>query len=121
MLIEKLQKIAKANNLNMAITEKNIPDRKWLVLVLGHLNPKDEIFQKDYVPPPLRKRKDQPKVIQYPNGFFKHLSTTLTTKKKSRSRLQILKTGKAIVKELRMKEKKDLLRVELELEKSKRV
>jgi hypothetical protein len=52
---------------------------------------------------------------------MKNLPLTLTTKKVKRSRLNIIKSSKLKVKEMRQKEKKDLLKVEIELEKTKRV
>ncbi len=60
-IVQKLNKIGKDQKISIGITEKHVPDKKWMVLVLGHLSPKDEIFSKDYVPPPVRKRKESPK------------------------------------------------------------
>jgi len=44
-----------------------------MVMMLGMINPKDEIFAKDYVPPPIRAKKEDPKVINMPSGFLKGL------------------------------------------------
>ena len=56
-LIEKLNDLAFENDLNISwIDEKHQPDKKWLVDVIATLKPDDEIFNKDYRPPPIRKR-----------------------------------------------------------------
>ena len=41
--------------------------------MLGMMSLKDEIFAKDYVPPPVRAKKEEPKVISMPSGFLKGL------------------------------------------------
>ncbi len=119
-MIAKLIKVCKDNKINIGITEKHVPDKKWMVLVLGHLSSKDEIFRKNYVPHPVRVRKEAPKVISVVEGFLKNLPIK-PIKKNRRVQLNVTKTAAARVKELRLKEKKDLLRVELEQDKAKRV
>ena len=42
-------------------------------MVLSTLCPKDEIFGKDYVAPPVHKRKPEEKVIEIPKGLFEGL------------------------------------------------
>jgi len=57
VLNEKLQKLCHNFNLNIGwIDEKTMPDKEWMVAVIATLNPQDEIFRKDYVAPPVRKR-----------------------------------------------------------------
>ncbi len=89
--------------------------------MLGHLSSKDEIFQKDYVPPPIKKTKEDPKVIHMPANFLKGLPIRKPSKKRKRVRLAITKDATKKIKELRLKDKKDSLKIEMELEKQKRV
>ena len=93
----------------------------WIVLVLGHLSPKDEIFSKIYVPPPLKKRKEESKVVQVLPGIFKNLPSKLPTKSGSRVRLQITNNGIKKAKELNQKQNKDELKVVLLIEQRNRV
>ena len=72
-LMKKLLKVEKEQQKNLGIDDKHIPDKKWMVMMLGMINPKDEIFAKDYVPPPIRAKKEDRKVINMPSGFLKGL------------------------------------------------
>ena len=90
-------------------------------MMLGMLKPQDEIFSKDYVPPPVRVKKDEPKVISIMQGFFKGLPQKQISKSNSRVRLKVTQNARKKVKELRLKEKKDALRLEIEMEKKNRV
>ena len=57
VLNDKLQALCKTLNYNIGwIDAKNMPDKDWMVAVIATLNPNDEIFNKDYVAPPVRKR-----------------------------------------------------------------
>ena len=57
VLLEKVKKIAIDKGLNIAwIDESHLPDKNWLVAVIATLFSGDEIFKKDYVAPPVRKR-----------------------------------------------------------------
>ncbi len=58
-LLNKLKTICIASNLNISwinVEKNQTPDKKWLVDVIATLNPNDEIFKKDYVAPPIKKR-----------------------------------------------------------------
>ena len=57
ILLEKVKKLAIEKGLNIAwIDSAHVPDKDWLIAVISSLNPDDEIFKKDYVAPPIRKR-----------------------------------------------------------------
>ncbi len=84
-----------------------MPDKQWCVKILAHLDQKDEIFSKDYVPPPVRKKKEEPKVLMIPANTLKGLPIKKAKKGNSRVRLKIVKDAKAKIKEMRVKEKKD--------------
>lgn len=73
------------------------------------------------MPPPIKKRKEEPKVVQMVQGMFKDLPSTLSTKPGSRVRLQITKNGIKKAKEMKSKQKKDELKVELLMEQRNRV
>ncbi len=47
----------------LGIDYKYIPNKKWMVMMIGMLKPSDEIFAKDYVPLPVRTKKEEPNVI----------------------------------------------------------
>jgi hypothetical protein len=53
-----------------------VPDKKWMVDVLATLDPENEIFRKDYVAPPIRKRLRDIETIVLPNEIFEGLPHT---------------------------------------------
>ena len=89
--------------------------------MLGMLKPSDEIFAKDYVPPPIRIKKEEPKVISVSQGFLKGLPVKPISKSNSRVRLKVTQNAKIKAKELRLKSKKDELRLEIEMERKNKV
>lgn len=58
VLINKLEKTMIKLSKNIGITEKNLPDKHWALVVLSTYHPKDEIFLKGYLPPA------RPKLLQ---------------------------------------------------------
>lgn len=48
----------------------SLPDKRWIVDVLGHLIPDDEIFNKDYVAPPRKNKTEEYKTISLPPTFL---------------------------------------------------
>ena len=84
------------------IDEQHSPDSKWLVDVIATLNPSDEIFRKDYVPPPVRRRLQDVETIVLPNEIFEGLPQS-KSKAKSR-RLKIVSEAFAQEKATRLKE-----------------
>ena len=57
VLLDKFLAHAATNNFPpVYISKERRPDSKWLVEVLATLTPHDEIFNKDYVAPPRRKK-----------------------------------------------------------------
>lgn len=102
-LYTKIEKIAKARDLNIAwIDDKHMPDKDWMVAVIATLDPDDEIFKKDYVPPPIRKRASDIETIILPNELFENLPKS-TSKVKAR-RLKIASEAFAAEKAARLKE-----------------
>ena len=54
MLVQKLLQYLKNLNIESGISleKQNFPDKQWLILAIATLsNGRDEIFNKDYVPP----------------------------------------------------------------------
>ena len=89
VLLEKVKKIAIDKGLNIAwIDETHLPDKNWLVAVIATLNPSDEIFKKDYVAPPVRKRLQDVETIQLPKEIFEGLPKS--TRKVKARRLKIM-------------------------------
>jgi len=79
-----------------------MPDKDWYVAVIATLNPKDEIFNKDYQAPPIRKRLQDIETIMLPNELFEGLPKT-KSKLKAR-RLKIVSEAFASEKASRLKE-----------------
>ena len=95
--------VCTARNLNIAwIDETHSPDKVWLVHVIATLDPTNEIFRKDYVPPPIRKRLKDIETIVLPNELFEGLPKS-TSKNKSR-RLKVISEALATEKATRLKE-----------------
>ena len=103
VLIDKLTALCLEKSLNVAwIDAQHSPDKKWLVTVLATLNPGDEIFKKDYVSPPTRKRLRHIETIVLPNKFFEDMPKS-TSKVKAR-RLKIVSEAFAAEKANRLKD-----------------
>ena len=77
-----------------------MPDKKWMIEVLGTLAPSDEIFRKDYMAPPIRKRLRDIETIALTDELFEGLPKS-TSKLKSR-RLKITSKAFAAEKVARM-------------------
>ena len=92
-----------------------------MVKILGHLDQKDEIFAKDYTPPPVKKKRDSQKIIMVPTGALKNLPIKSISKKNKRVRLKTTKDATQKIKEIRNKEKRDAFKLEMAIEKDKRV
>ncbi len=55
VILSKLMQVCIDRNLNIAwIDDAHSPNKEWLVHVIATLDPTNEIFKKDYVPPPIR-------------------------------------------------------------------
>jgi hypothetical protein len=103
VLIDKLTALCLEKSLNVAwIDAQHTPDKNWLVTVLATLNPGDEIFKKDYVAPPTRKRLRDIETIVLPNELFEDMPKS-TSKVKAR-RLKIVSEAFAAEKANRLKD-----------------
>lgn len=65
----------------------NLPEKRWLIEVLGHLKPEDEIFKKDYVAPPRKNKTEEYKTIELPPTFLQQLPLSQAKTKKRRLKL----------------------------------
>ena len=103
VLLAQLMQLCVSKNLNIAwIDEMHSPNKDSMVLVLATLNPNDEIFKKDYVAPPIRKRMKDIETIVLPNELFEGLPKS-TSKVKAR-RLKIVSEPFAAEKTSRLKD-----------------
>jgi hypothetical protein len=91
-----LRAIAFENDFNVEwIDEKHQPDKKWLVDVIASFTPQDEIFRKDYVPPPIRQRLKDMETIVLPDKLFEGMPQS-----KSKAKRRALKVmSEAFAKE----------------------
>lgn len=57
VLVDKLNAIAQTRGLNSGIDprRKNHPDQQWILLAISTLEPNEEIFNRTYVPPTIRR------------------------------------------------------------------
>lgn len=72
-----------------------------MVAVLTTLNPKDEIFTKSFMAPPIKKKKDEEKVIEVDADLMQGLPVKKPDKRLKRAKLQILKESKGKQKAIR--------------------
>ena len=112
VILSKLMQVCKAMNLKIAwIDEAHSPNKEWLVHVIATLDPHNEIFRKDYVPPPIRKRLRDIETIVLPNELFEGLPKS-TSKVKAR-RLKIMSEAFAAEKASRLKDMRKILEDEI--------
>jgi hypothetical protein len=103
VLLQKIETLCAAKQYNIAwIDFQHMPDKDWMVKVIATLNPDDEIFRKDYVAPPVRKRLQDIETIVLPNEIFEGLPKS-KSKVKAR-RLKIMSEAFAAEKASRLKE-----------------
>ena len=103
VLIDKVMALCFQKEHNVAwIDAQHSPEKGWLVTVLATLNPADEIFKKDYVAPPTRKRLRDIETIVLPNELFEDMPKS-TSKVKER-RLKIVSEAFAAEKSNRLKD-----------------
>jgi hypothetical protein len=107
-LLKILIKLCIEKQLNISwIDATHVPDKKWMVDIVATLDPGNEIFKKDYVAPPIRKRLRDVETIVLPAEVFEGLPPT-TSKLKAR-RLKIMSEAFAAEKASRYKQmQKDL-------------
>ena len=98
-----MHKLAKPRKLNVSwMDELHLPGAAWLVAVIATLDPNDEIFNKDYEAPPIRKRLQDIETIILPDELFQGLPKS-KSKVKAR-RLKIMSEAFAAEKAQRLKE-----------------
>ena len=107
-LYNKIEEICAKKKLNIAwIDELHVPDKKWMVDVIATLDPENEIFNKDYVAPPIRRRLKDIQTIVLPTEIFEGLPQT--QRKVKARRMKITSEAFAAEKARRFKEmQKDL-------------
>lgn len=70
-LMGKLVSICLAKQFNIGwIDATHVPDKKWMVDIIGTFDPENEIFKKDYVAPSIRKRLKDVETIELPAEIF---------------------------------------------------
>jgi len=103
VLVAKARALCAARGHNVAwIDDKHQPDKAWLVAVIATLDPADEIFRKDYVAPPVRRRLQDVETIVLPDEIFAGLPKS-KSKNKAR-RLKIVSQAFAVEKATRLRE-----------------
>ena len=63
VLLEKFNKLMLDKGYKSGLIEGKWPDKQWLLAVISTLNPDDEIFKKDYFPPPRKNIIEEQKTI----------------------------------------------------------
>lgn len=90
----KLLAVAGKNNWELGFSEKNKPDKAWLITMLATYKRDDEIFAKGYVAPAIKKKKPEEKTIAVPKTLFDGLPQKKLGKRRKRTRLEITKDAK---------------------------
>ena len=103
IVASKVWETCTSRELNLAwMDPAHIPNKKWLLEVLATLKPEDEIFRKDYVAPPVRKRLRDVETIVLPDELFQNMPKS-TSKVKAR-RLKVVSQAFAAEKTTCLKE-----------------
>ena len=84
-----------------------LPDKKWLIDVIATLNPEDEIFNKDYLPPARAKNMEEQKTILLPKDFLSNIPDSRS--KAKCKRLKLTSEGRSKQRVLYMKRAKKQL------------
>ena len=75
--------------------------------MLSTYNPEDEIFNKDYVAPPIKKNKEEEKMVPVSKNLLDGLPVKKVGKRTKRTRLEILKDARKLQKDIRAKAMKE--------------
>jgi hypothetical protein len=73
VLFAKLCAIAEKNKWNLGFTDENLPNKSWIVDILSTFSKEDEIFNKGYVAPPIKPKKEEEKTIAVPKHLLEGL------------------------------------------------
>ena len=94
VLLKKLHSICNHNNIShTGVDDMHLPDKNWLLNVISTLNPGDEIFNKNYLPPVKETKLSEIKTISLPAEFLQDLPES--TRRSRRKGLRIAKEGLA--------------------------
>ena len=66
MLINKLMEIAIIKKWDMGITDQLQPNKSWVVDLLTTYKPDDEVFDKGYLAPPIKKKLEEHNTVVVP-------------------------------------------------------
>ena len=101
-MLEKFHRICQSQNLTLpGVDEKHVPDKRWLLDFVSTYKPDDEIFRKNYIPPPKETKLSELKTIELPASFLNDLPQS--TRRSRRKGLRISKEGLAGQKMERLK------------------
>ena len=99
---------------SIGMDEDHLPDKRWLLDVLAKLTPDDEIFRKNYLPPPKKSKLSEIEAIELPANFLADLP--LSKSKVKRKGLKTITDGNKLAKiealKMRQKEIADRIIVE---------
>ena len=109
VLLKKFMKIVADHSWqSVGIDEKHVPDKRWLLDMVSTFTPGDDIFKKDFMPPPKKNKLSEIKSIELPESFLKGLPNSV--RKSRRKGLSLAKDGIAGQRLARLK----MVRKELE-------
>lgn len=114
LLLEKLMLLMAKLNKNPGIDDKHTPDKQWIIAVLATLNSKDEIFDKNYVPPVKFTAEKIYKSIDLPSSFIKGLP--ISRKVVKCRRLKLITSGKSLTKVMKLNDAKRKIEKAIEAE-----
>ena len=70
VLILKLVEVAIVKNWEMGISEQLQPNKTWIVDLLSSFKPDDEVFNKGYLTPPIKRKQEEHKTVVIPKDFL---------------------------------------------------
>jgi hypothetical protein len=73
ILLRDLQRLMTSEKKSCGIDDIHVPDKGWLLAVLGTFNPKLEYFKKGYVPPPKVAALSNLTKVELPENFLENL------------------------------------------------
>ena len=94
-------KIAREKGLQTGVDDKHIPDKRWVIDIIGTLAPENEIFRKDYMLPTHKCKLFDIKAIELPASFLQDLPES--TRRSRRKGLRLAKDGLAAQRIKRLK------------------
>ena len=91
ILVKKFLAIMRDKGYAHGLSQDKLPDKQWLISVISSITPEDEIFRKDYLPPPRKNIAEEQKTMNIPKDFLAGLPDSRS--KAKRRKLKVIGEG----------------------------